>query len=785
MKRFIAVLSGLLVLPAFAEVAPAYYYEEVMEYSDEYSAPAEEEQVAEEKTETKQAAPVVPVTTTSVSPRTATGRITASRAIPSTSTTSSRNTTTTRTVSPARTVTARTTATNTVNTATSTRTVSSGRPTTTGSTATTSARSIAPVQTVTTRQSSTNNNRAQNARASIVQTDTVATPLYVSSRVGTSTSAVRSRTPTIRAGTTTTTTTDTSSSMSLDELAQITDFCKAQYTSCMDNFCNVLDDNQGRCSCSANLKNYAETEAALKQATEELQDVAQKIQYIGLSSDEIETLFTQTEAELEMQTTTDNTQLKNDLDKIKKMIIDVETGKASSTTTSGLSLDLTGLLDFTIDSTGFDLGALLGTSSDTSSISNQRGEQLYKTAAARCKASVLNSCAAQGVDITVITNSYDLEIDKQCIIYERSLTDSNDQMSATVRNAKSVLQKARLLVAQQKNAYDLRGCVNALDSCMQDDFVCGSDYENCLDPTGKFIVNGEIVIGSKPGVPGDVDNGEIYQTWTYDNNKNAWGDSGLLSEYITNTVTANASQSPSTNMSAFLQNKIGYHDDKDGKNYGMCMSVLNKCQDITYTGTGQNLKYNPTNNVIKEFLNRTLIQIKSAQDSLLSEYAETCITDVSSCLAQNNYNTLNPTSINIAINACKANITTCMSATGATGTSVSDMANWVGQVLSNPTCPSNASGTYPDCVCTSSSATYIPTSNVCMSCPTANAQAGSKYPNCQCNAGYTYNQRTNTCDADAVTTTCPADSTGTYPSCVCNTGTYNSETNTCDPDEEP
>ena len=33
MKRLIAVLSGLLVLPAFAEVAPIYY-DDVIEYSD-------------------------------------------------------------------------------------------------------------------------------------------------------------------------------------------------------------------------------------------------------------------------------------------------------------------------------------------------------------------------------------------------------------------------------------------------------------------------------------------------------------------------------------------------------------------------------------------------------------------------------------------------------------------------------------------------------------------------------------------------------------------------------
>ena len=68
-----------------------------------------------------------------------------------------------------------------------------------------------------------------------------------------------------------TTTSTATTTTDMDELAQVTDFCKAQYTQCMDNFCNVLDDNQGRCSCSVNLKNYANTENALKKATEDLQ----------------------------------------------------------------------------------------------------------------------------------------------------------------------------------------------------------------------------------------------------------------------------------------------------------------------------------------------------------------------------------------------------------------------------------------------------------------------------------------------------------------------------------
>ena len=274
--------------------------------------------------------------------------------------------------------------------------------------------------------------------------------------------------------------------------ADLANFCKTKYSECMDNFCNVLDEKQGRCSCSKNVKNYEKSENGLKQATAALQDVAQQIQYIGLTANEIDTLFSETEAEAAMSGTSDNSQLKNDLDKIKGLIVDVKPGTASSSDMSNdLSLDLSGLLDFNFSSSGFDLGTLFGTqSANTNSISNQRGEQLYKTAAARCRTDVLNECKKLGVDISVVINSYDMTIDRECIAYERTLNESNDEMLQTVRNAQSVLQRARLMVAQQKNSYDLRGCISALDSCMQDDFVCGSDYEKCLDPTGKYIVDG-------------------------------------------------------------------------------------------------------------------------------------------------------------------------------------------------------------------------------------------------------------------------------------------------------
>ncbi len=689
MKRFIAVLSGLLVLPAFAEVAPIYYDDEIEMTDDGYvQFGAEYEEIAPDQANTQPApqptvSPAVVATPTARATRNA-GRntTTATRVVSSnTGNVSPRGTSSRTAGTRTATVTARSTtaANGTVapRAASSTRTV---RPTSTARSATTTNSATTTATRRNTVTTSGGNNVA--ARASIIQSNTVTAPLYTG-RVGVrgTTASVSARVPSIQMGLTTdsgTTTSTATTTATMDELAQITDFCKAQYTSCMDNFCNVLDDNQGRCSCSSNLANYEKTEQALKKATEELQNVAQNMRYIGLTATQVESLFQATEAELQLSSSTDTSQLKSNLDKIKGMIIDVNTGTASSST-SGVSTDLSGLLNFSLDSSGFNLasigtGSILNTSA-TNSISNQRGAQLYKTATARCKASVLNSCQAQGVDISIITNAYDLEIDKQCIAYERSLNESNAQMSSMVSNAKVLLQNARLQVSQQKNAYNLRECVTELDKCMQEDFVCGTNYENCLDPTGKFIVAGDVVAGSLPGTPGDTKNsktGTIYATWNYNSGQNAW-DSGTLSDYISAYVTSTFPDKADSVMANFLQQKIGRIDSQTGKADGMCASVLNMCQDYSFS----NNQYQTNNQVIKNYMERVLPQIKAAQDTILSDYAETCVSEVVTCLNRNSttygyntysYNTTNPS--NASISACKSIIGTCMSVNGESSENV-------------------------------------------------------------------------------------------------------------------
>jgi len=659
MKRLVVVLSGLLVLPAFAEIAPSYYDEETV-FTD----------IEQGDVDTGVVEDVQGVDDTSSAVKTqartlgTTGRIASAR----TSTTRNQRTQPTRSNAVrSRNISVRSTATPVRTTSVSTRrtepATSTNRQGVTARAASTSLYNANPV--------------TSGARASVLSRGSMRAASAVSATTPTTV------TPTADSAIDTTT--------EMNTMKSLTEYCQAQYASCMDNYCNVLDDNQGRCSCSKNIANYERTEAALANATEALQDVARNIQYIGLPADQITTLFTETEAELTMKDSKDNSAIRSSLDKVRRMVIDVKSGTASASENTSMNFDLSGLLNFDMDNTGFDLSSFMGTSANTNSISNQRGESLYKTATARCKASVLNSCTAQGVDAAVVTNSYDLEIDKACLAYERALTDSNKQMTQTVANAKEVLKKARLMVAQSKNSYDLRGCVSALESCMQDDYVCGNGYESCLDPTGQFIVNGAVVVGSMPGNNTEGNASEMSSSYSHDNlfdtwvsnNKNPWAaygssDAVTLVEYINTTVNSTAAQNSSDKMSAYLQNKIGYHDSKLNKDYGMCMSVLNKCQDYTYDKKG---KYDPENEVIKQFLQRALVQIKMAQDELLASYAESCVSDVSSCLSSNNYDSSNPegTKSRTAINACYSQIKTCLSVNGNVFGSVSStvVKDWV------------------------------------------------------------------------------------------------------------
>ena len=777
MKRFIAVLSGLLVLPAFAEVAPVYY-EEIVEYTDDMIDAIDAEDAEENSVEQTQQ---------NIAPRTTINRSTSRAVSAATANNQQRSNTSTRAMASsqrnAQKISRSTVSRNTKNTATAIQPRTVSRSVATSRTQQTTKPTTARVSVNNSTVAAVRNNTSgsstpvtylEDSGVSIYNGNSVGNVQTARIGVGSRRSTARISTPAIT--TPVITEEDVSSTTSnLSALAELTDYCKAQYAACMDNYCNVLDDNQGRCSCSKNLKNYEKTEQALAQATEDFKDVVQKIKYIGLTADQVSALFAETEAELTMKSKTDSSQIKNSLDNIKKQIVDVST-PTSSINSNNISMDLSGLLnaDFT---SNFDLSEFLGTWATTGStannVSNQRGETLYKTAMQRCKVSVLNSCTAQGIDASLVTNSYDLEIDKQCILYERNLNEANSEMRSNVANASTILQQARLLLMQNKNSYDLRSCVAAIDACMQDEYVCGSDYELCLDPTGKYLSGGDIVKGGTPGVSGgwvanrtDITESnintwtskgmyELYATWNYNSDGvsatpgdadtlNAWGGGRdeNLGTYIDKALSKwkennNYTKSiASDDMATYILQKVGYID-KDDKVHGMCASVMKQCQDYTFedgTKATRNKRYKPDSEVIRQYLASALTKIKLQQDSILSDYAEGCRSDVSSCLSTNGYDETNTTTTasTTAVNACRAEIATCMSVGGykpsdSSNLTLRAMRDWVDSMLR--TCPVNY---YLNDTGTGSVS--------CQSCPSLGGvqteSAGGQVTRCSCPDGY-------------------------------------------------
>jgi len=275
-----------------------------------------------------------------------------------------------------------------------------------------------------------------------------------------------------------------------------------------------------------------------------------------------------------------------------------------------LNLDFSSNVDF---ANLFDLQFGSG-----SSFANLRGPQLFSAAKNKC-AKVLDACRKSGAEVSQVTSYYDLLIDKDCMAYEQGLTKMNDTLKTNVRAATVMLQKARLAVLQDQNIYDTRGCLNALEKCMTDDMVCGADYTKCLDPTKTFIdENGEVILGQ------NVAQILLFMT----NYVNAMAPD--LNRAMSLGAYANCTVRPNNDGSCivkYLLDKIGTGDT----NTGLCRPVLDKCRRITYT---DKKKYDPTNEVIKDYIQRTMVNIRAAQYKIISDYAMGCMANLQSCYAQ-------------------------------------------------------------------------------------------------------------------------------------------------------
>lgn len=552
----------------------------------------------------------------------------------------------------------------------------------------------------------------------------------------------------------------------LEQTADLNKSCQQQYNDCMDQFCAVIDANQKRCSCSANLSKYTKVENAVKDANTQLNEVAQRIRYVGLSADEIRAIMSATEAEEALTGATDNTETRNMLDEIEKLIKDPKSSTSySADTYSGLDMDL----DFTADDGDLFNLDFLNTSSG--SFSNLRGTELYNAAKKRCN-TILTQCKEVGATSQQITGNYDLAIDKDCIAYEQGLNKMNETLVSNVRSATRMLQKARLAVLQNKNQYDAKGCIAALDACMTDDMVCGADYTKCLDPTKRYIdENGKVVLGQDitdiTDFMDNFNNAGIDGAFV----KSAYSSQKLIPEQC--SATAEDGKTGGNDGSCivkYLMQKIGTKQKITDE--GLCRAVLDKCQNYTYDSNGN---YKMDNDVVVNYIQRAMVNIKAAQHKIISDYASSCMVDIATCYNQqvtqvnawssaasvnSVYNVMRGACRNVALTCAYAvfdkDETSCP--TTATGHNDDTCINSISEMFyQSLLCPDNSSyqsttGTigqngYVNERCKCNTGYEVFGSQCLLACQSNSTR--NNYGQCVCNAGYT--MKNNICVANSTT----------------------------------
>ena len=559
----------------------------------------------------------------------------------------------------------------------------------------------------------------------------------------------------------------------LEQTADLNKSCQEQYNDCMDQFCAVIDSNQKRCSCSANLSRYTKVETAVKDANTQLNEVAQRIRYVGLSADEIRAIMSATEAEEALSGARDTTETRNMLADIEDLIKNPSSSTSVAGNDSFSTLDLN--LDFSDTSDLFNLDFL---NNNSSSMSNLRGTDLYNAAKKRCN-SILSQCKEAGATQQQLTANYDLAIDKDCIAYEQGLTKMNETLVSNVRSANLMLQKARLAVLQNKNQYDAKGCIAALDTCMTDEMVCGENYEKCLDPTKRYIdENGKVVIGQDITYIRDFmesyDNSVINTEFL----RNAAATGKVVGiEACKKDISGTSGENGAANGDGWCA--VKYLLQKIGTGVrvteGLCRPVLDKCQRYTYDS---NNNYQPYNDIVLNYIQRAMVNIKSGQEKVIADYAANCMVDVATCYNQQVTQVNAWTSSasvgsirNVMRGACRNVVLTC-------GYAIFDDCENACEYFQDSdrktqcmeSCPKGDAPNEGDIIDAVSDMFYnsmlCPDNSTYSTTPKASAQNKDQYVNdlCVCNTGYEPH-------SSQCLSLCPANSErNTYGSCVCDTG---------------
>ena len=350
--------------------------------------------------------------------------------------------------------------------------------------------------------------------------------------------------------------------------------CKTAYFTCMDQFCQLKNDDFRRCSCSDRITKLQSSKDSLTEATEQLTAFNENLDIVGMSAAQAAAMNTASDGENAL--TRDNSASKALLTAIMNSIRGNDTRVENSQLSSLNSVDLS-----------FDTANSFGTSDVGQAIASYNGTALYSAVYPQCRNAVKSTCNDASLQRAV--NAYLMAIEQDCNTVQTAIQNKQKETHAAIRESSAMLDMARAENHQKHNSDDIATCLANVESAILSEEVCGANYHKCLD-NGEYI---DVTTGAP--IAGVIDFYKLGTMLTFNADRN--------------NADQKLAQNPAnrTFVTTF---------EKRVKQFAE--PALDKCYDDSKT-------------VWNDYLNKAMLDIYYAQQSKVDEIKQGCFDFVSAC----------------------------------------------------------------------------------------------------------------------------------------------------------
>lgn len=433
--------------------------------------------------------------------------------------------------------------------------------------------------TITTQGKNTRSTTSRNAVKTTVSSRSAMPVTILSGRVNTKKTATR--TPVSRATNTTknvlpraTTASETPETRTGTEYQQ----CKEAFFTCMDQFCELKNDNFKRCSCNDRIFGFQEISETYQQANERLVEFSENLDVVGMTYEQA--LAMKTASEGEDALAEDKSTSKQLLQAIMNSI------KGGDTSVGGKYKDLNSI------TVAADISNAFGTDDSGQLIASYNGTALYKAVYPKCRNAVKEDCNNASLQRAV--NAYLMAIEQDCNSVEAALVAQQKSLKASAQQSSAMLDLARVENRRNHNSDDIATCVANVETAIKSEEVCGENYHKCLD-NGRFI---DVTTG-KP-LTGVADFYKLGEILTFRDNSD-------IKDQKLSSIQSNR---------AFVK----YFENKTKK---FAKAALDKCsEDADF--------------VWQQYLDMALLDIYYAQQSKVKEIKQSCLDLVAQCYDNQN-----------------------------------------------------------------------------------------------------------------------------------------------------